>query len=92
MTRPLVWQVIWVDANGHGLGTCGHRHVAADEATMCPFEPDDAPVISVGLVREVRDPEYVTPQLTYAAGRARIEAARRAEPTAQLELSLGDCQ
>jgi hypothetical protein len=78
--RPLVWQVIWVDARGHGLGTCGHRHVTVDEATMCPFEPADSPVVSAGLVRQVRDPAYVTPQLEYAAGLARL---RR-----QLELPL----
>lgn len=62
MSAPLVWQVIWVDAAGRGLGACGHRHVDAGEATLCQFEPASLPVVCAGLVREVRDPEYRTPR------------------------------
>ncbi len=80
MIAPLVWQVIWVDAAGQGHGTCGHRHATADEATMCPFDPDGAPVESAGLVREVRDPAYKAPEQLYAAG-----LKRRSR---QLELAL----
>lgn len=57
MSAPLVWQVIWIDERGEGLGACGHRHPDAGEATLCPFEPDGLPIICAGLVREVRDPE-----------------------------------
>lgn len=55
---PTVWQVIWIDARGRGLGACGHRHASSDEATMCPFEPADLPGVCAGLVRQVRDPDY----------------------------------
>lgn len=78
MTAPLVWQVIWVDANEHGLGACGHHHATADEATACAFEPDGLPVMCAGLIRQVRDPDYVT------VGQ-RIAAARLPQ---QLELAL----
>jgi hypothetical protein len=81
MTAPLVWQVIWVDADGHGWGACGHRHATVDEATVCQFEPEACPVTSAGLVRKVRDPAYTAPEQLYARGRA----AR----SAQLELALG---
>ena len=70
MTAPLVWGVIWVDAAGHGHGTCGHRHATADEATMCPFEPEPCPVESAGLVRRFRDPAYTAPEQAYARGLA----------------------
>lgn len=60
MKRPLVWQVIWVDANEHGLGACGHRHATADDAAACPFEPASLPEVCAGLVRQVRDPDYRT--------------------------------
>src|SRR5258708_7976898 len=45
MTAPLVWQVIWIGADGHGLGACGHRNSDADEATLCPFEPATLPEV-----------------------------------------------
>lgn len=77
---PLVWQVIWVDAGGEGLGACGHRHATADEATVCPFEPAALPDVCAGLVREVRDPEYRTEG-------QRIAVARDRRPQ-QLELAL----
>lgn len=67
MIRPLVWQVIWINADGHGLGACGHRHATAGEATLCPFEPAGLPEVCAGLVREVRDPTY----RTLREGRAR---------------------
>lgn len=67
MIRPVVWQVIWIAANGRGLGACGHRHASAGEATSCPFEPADLPAVCAGLVREVRDPTY----RTLREGRAR---------------------
>ncbi|HZJ63919.1 MAG TPA: hypothetical protein VFD36_10420 [Kofleriaceae bacterium] len=80
MIAPLVWQVIWVCASGHGWGACGHRHATADEATTCEFDPDAAPVESAGLVRQVRDPAYKAPEQAYARG-----LARRSR---QLELAL----
>lgn len=58
MTAPVVWQVIWIGADGRVLGACGHRHATADEATRCPFEPASLPEVCAGLVRQVRDPEY----------------------------------
>lgn len=61
MSAPLVWQVVWIGADGRGLGACGHRHPDADEATLCPFEPADLPEVCAGLVRQVRDPDYRTP-------------------------------
>lgn len=79
MIRPLVWQVIWIDADGRGLGACGHRHVTADEATACPFEPDDLPEVCAGLVRQFRDPDY----------RVLREGPARSHRRAQLELALG---
>lgn len=81
MIAPLVWQVIWVDAGGEGLGSCGHRHATAGEATACPFEPPAPPDECAGLVRQVRDPDYVT------VGQ-RIAAAREARLPQQLELDL----
>lgn len=62
MPAPLVWQVIWVDTGGRGLGACGHRHVTPGEATLCPFEPLALPDVCAGLVREVRDPDYRAPR------------------------------
>lgn len=53
--------VVWVDADGRGLGACCHRHATADEATQCPFEPVHLPEVCAGLVREVRDPAYRAP-------------------------------
>jgi hypothetical protein len=55
---PLVWQVIWIDGAGRGLGACGHRHATAAEATRCPYKPGELPEVCAGLVREVRDPAY----------------------------------
>lgn len=56
----LVSMVVWVDAGGRGLGTCGHRHGSA-EARLCLFELGDLPDAYAGLVREVRDPDYRVP-------------------------------
>lgn len=44
MTARLAWEVVWVDADGRCLGRCHHEH----------FEPDGAPLVAAGLVREVR--------------------------------------
>lgn len=79
MTAPHVWQVIWIGADGRGLGACGHRHATADDAAACPFEPSGLPEVCAGLVRQVRDPAYSVPR----QGRARSH--RRP----QLELALG---
>lgn len=49
----LVWTVIAVDGHGHGHGTCGHEHATADEATLCPWDPE-RPLVCDLLVREVR--------------------------------------
>ena len=83
MIAPLVWQVIWVDAVGHGHGACGHRHATADEATLCPFDPEDAPIESAGIVREVRDPSYTAPEQLYARG------LKRRSPQLELALEAG---
>lgn len=81
MTAPLVWQVIWVGADGRGLGACHHCHANADEATACPFEPANLPDACAGLVRQVRDPRYATEG-------QRIAAAAQARRPRQLELAL----
>jgi hypothetical protein len=81
VTALLVRQVVWVGTDGRGLGACGHRHATADEATLCPFEPERLPDVCAGLVREVRDPEYVTEG-------QRIHAAEQARRPQQLELAL----
>jgi hypothetical protein len=49
--------VIWVGADGPGLGACSHRQATTDEATMCPLEPADLPEVCAGLVRRFRDPD-----------------------------------
>lgn len=77
MIRPIVWMVVWVDGDGLGHGSCGHRHASSDEATACPWEPAGLPAIGAGLVREVRDPMHVT--------RGQELAIERDRPT-QLEL------
>ena len=69
MSAPLVWVVLWIDEVGHGHGTCGHRHASADEATACPWEPAEVPPVGAGLVRQVRDPLYVTAGQELAAPR-----------------------
>jgi hypothetical protein len=66
--NPLCWQVISVLATGSGLGTCGHDHETADEATLCPWTPDPWPEVCDLLVRQVR---RVSPE-----ERARTEAKR----------------
>lgn len=48
-----VWTVIAVDAEGHGHGMCGHEHATADEATLCPWDPERPEVCDL-LVRQVR--------------------------------------
>jgi len=90
MRAPLVWLVLWVDAAGRGLGDCGHRHATDTEATLCPWEPAAAPVVSAGLVRQVRDPAYAPAHLSDSAYLARRAArdALRAAVSAQLELDL----
>ncbi len=87
MIRPLVWVVIWVDAIGRGLGDCGHRHASDDEAMRCPWEPDAAPMVSAGLVRQVRDPSYVAPHLADPAYLAR-RAARDGSPVSSAQLAM----
>lgn len=82
MAAPLVWMVVWVAADGRGLGTCGHRHATPDEATLCPFEPERLPDVCAGLVREVRDPDYRTP--------GQVLAAARVARGQQLELQLAE--
>lgn len=79
MTAPLVWVVIWVDEHGQGHGTCGHSHPTDVDAMACPWEPENAPLVSSGLVRQVRDPAYVT------IGQ---ELMRERRATRQLELAL----
>ena len=64
-----VWTVIAVDAVGQGHGTCGHEHSTADEATMCPWDPE-RPVVCDLLVRRVRADD----------GRRRPQAAQLAMP------------
>lgn len=86
MPAPLVWQVIWVDADERGVGACGHRHSTADEATLCPFEPATLPNVCAGLVREVRDPDYRAPLEGLGPGRERKRARAR---QLELELELG---
>lgn len=54
MTARLCWAVIAVVASGDGLGTCGHGHETAEEATMCPWTPDPWPEVCDLLVRQVR--------------------------------------
>jgi hypothetical protein len=49
----LIWTVIAVDGAGQGHGTCGHEHATADEATLCPWDPE-RPVVCDLLVRQVR--------------------------------------
>lgn len=78
MTRPVVWQVIWVGDDGRGHGACGHRHATTDNATACAFEPEGLPALCSGLVRQVRDPAYTAPE---------DDLARRRAPR-QLELGL----
>jgi hypothetical protein len=80
--RTLVWQVIWIDAGGRGLGACGHRHATDDDAAACPFEPGDLPEVCAGLVREVRDPDYTAPEDGYAWRRRprQFELALEASP------------
>lgn len=84
MPAPLVWMVVWVGADGRGLGTCGHRHATPDEATLCPFEPANLPDVCAGLVREVRDPDYRAQREGLGPGRDRKRARAR-----QLELEFG---
>lgn len=79
MIRPTVWQVIWIDADGRGHGACGHRHASADEATSCPWEPERAPLVSSGLVRKIRDPDYHVLR----------EGPARSHRRPQLDLALG---
>lgn len=79
MIRQLVWQVIWIGADGRGHGACGHRHASAGEATLCPFESADLPEVCAGLVRKVRDPDYHVER----------EGPPRTHLRAQLELALG---
>jgi len=87
---PMVWVVLWIDERGHGVGTCGHGHLTADEATMCPWEPAPVPPIGAGLVREVRDSAYQPAHLSDPAYIARRDARDgRPAATAQLELALG---
>jgi hypothetical protein len=70
---PLVWVVEWVDTGERHVAMCGHRHATADEATMCPWEPNPLPPVGAGLVVQVRDPEYRT------SGQIRAEARKPRE-------------
>lgn len=54
VTAALCWSVIAVVPSGDGLGTCGHEHDTADEATMCPWTPEVWPETCDLLVREFR--------------------------------------
>ncbi len=74
-TRPLypearTWQVIAVTADGHGHGTCGHRHETDLDAVRCPWTPDPWPYVCDLLVRQVRDTvgqpkRWKRPQLSF---------------------------
>lgn len=66
---PLVWVVYWLDGDERYVGDCRHRHLTADEATMCPWEPDPLPPVGAGVLVQVRDPEYRT------TGQIRVEAS-----------------
>jgi hypothetical protein len=73
MAAALTWVVIAVLGTGHGIGTCGHEHATADEATACPWTPDPWPRCCDLLVRQVR-----------AGDRREPRPARRMEARQQL--------
>lgn len=61
------WTVIAVDGEGQGHGVCGHQHATADEATLCPWDPE-RPVVCDLLVRRVRTDQPRRAQLAMPWG------------------------
>lgn len=55
------WSVIAVLESGQGIGTCGHEHETAAEATVCPWTPEPWPEVCDLLVRQVRRPSLAAP-------------------------------
>jgi hypothetical protein len=82
MPATLVWTVIAVDGEGHGHGVCGHHHATADEATLCPWDPEPRPLVCDLLVRQVRTDQPRAGQLAMPWGghrlRQRAESRRAA--------------
>jgi hypothetical protein len=88
---PIIWRVFWVVGAEmcDVVGDCGHRHLTADEARACPWEPDQVPAVGAGLVVWIRDPDYAPPHLSdpaYLARRRERRGVRRAP--FQLEFAL----
>lgn len=81
MSAALHWTVIAVDGEGHGHGVCGHQHATADEATLCPWDPERPEVCDL-LVRQVRTDQPRVAQLAMPWGghglRQRAAEQRRA--------------